>query len=62
MKQKEDEEGCFFPARQRASSEMNDISSCSSTLPLRELIAPIQTSTNRWNCSTQGGYLLWTES
>jgi hypothetical protein len=30
-------------------------------LPLRDRIAPIQISTNRWNCCTQGRYLLCVE-
>jgi hypothetical protein len=53
LKEEEDEEKeeeKDVSQRQRASSEMNDISSCGPTLPLRDLIAQIQISTNRWNC------------
>jgi len=46
----EKEEKKDVSQRQRASSEMNDISSCGPTLPLRDLIAQIHIPTNRWNC------------
>jgi hypothetical protein len=51
LKEEEDEEKEEdVSQRHRESSEMNDISSCGPTLPLRDLIAQIQISTNRWNC------------
>jgi len=46
----EKEEKKDVSQRQRASSEMNDISSCGPALPLRDLIAQIPIPTNRWNC------------
>jgi hypothetical protein len=46
----EKEEKKDVSQRLRASSEMNDISSCGPTLPLRDLIAQIHIATNRWNC------------
>jgi len=45
----EKEEKKDVSQRQRASFEMNDISSCGPALPLRDLIAQIHIPTNRWN-------------